>query len=134
MSSLTNDLRYALRSLKNSPGFTAVVVLILAIGIGANVAMFSVTHAVFLKALPFQDPDRLILGRTTYNGQLSWNVSSEDYYDFRDQVQAFESLAAIRSFTNDATVTGGVEPERVKIVPASTRSSWRAIGRCPNGV
>ncbi|MGD8728043.1 MAG: ABC transporter permease [Gemmatimonadales bacterium] len=113
MTNLAQDLRYAFRTLKKSPGFTAVVIIILAVGIGANVAMFSVTHAVFLEALPFQDPDRLILGRTTYSGQLSWNVSAEDYYDFRDQVQAFESLAAIRTFSNDGTVTGGVEPERV---------------------
>jgi len=119
MSSLFNDLRYALRTLKRSPGFTAVVILILSIGIGANVAMFSVAHAVFLKPLPFQDPDRLVLGRTTYAGRLSWNVSSEDYYDFRDQVGAFELLAALRTFANDVTITGGEEPERVPATLAS---------------
>ena len=113
MPAFLNDLRHALRNIKRAPGFATIVILILAVGIGANVAMFSVIHAVFLKPLPFQDPDRLILGRTTYNGQLAWNVSSEDYYDFRDQVSAFESLAAVRSFPEDVTITGEQEPERV---------------------
>ena len=113
MPAFLNDLRHAFRNIKRAPGFTTIVILILAVGIGANVAMFSVIHAVFLKPLPFQDPDRLILGRTTYNGQLAWNVSSEDYYDFRDQVSAFESLAAVRSFPEDVTITGEQEPERV---------------------
>ncbi len=119
MSGLEHDLRYAFRSLKKSPGFTIIVILILAVGIGANVAMFSVTHAVFLKSLPFHEPDRLVLGRTTYDGRLSWNVSSEDYYDFRDQVRSFESLAALRTAANDVTITGGEEPERVPATLAS---------------
>ena len=111
MSTLLADLRYSLRSLMKSPGFSAVVVLTLAVGIGANVAMFSIVDAVLLKGLPYPEADRLVLGRSTYSGQIAWNVSSEDYYDYRDRVGAFQTLGAIRSFPQEVTVTGGEEPE-----------------------
>jgi putative ABC transport system permease protein len=113
MSNFPQDIKYAARTFRKNPGFAAVVVIILAVGIGANVAMFSITDAVMFRSLPYPDSDNLILGRTTYNGDPAWNVSSEDYYDYRDQVQAFESLAATRSFSHPVTVTGGEEPERV---------------------
>ncbi len=113
MSTLMHDVRYAVRTLVKEPGFSLVAVLILALGIGANVAMFSVTDAVLLRALPFPESDRLVLARTTYGEGLAWNVSSPDYYDYRDQNQGLESLAAVRSFSGAVTVTGGDEPERV---------------------
>ena len=113
MTELLTDLRYALRSLSKSPGFTVVVVLTLALGIGANVAMFSITDAVLLRGLPYPEAGHLTVGRTTYGSQIAWNVSSEDYYDYRDQVAAFSSLAVIRSGSSEVTVTGGEEPERV---------------------
>jgi len=113
MSTLIHDLRYAARTLVKNPGFSLVAVLILAVGIGANVAMFSVTDAVLLRALPFPDADHLVLARTTYGDGLAWNVSSPDYYDYRDQNQGLESLAAVRSFAGPLTITGGNEPERV---------------------
>lgn len=107
------DLRYAVRTLLRDPGFSIIAVLILAVGIGANVAMFSVTDAVLIRSLPYPEANQLVLGRTTYGENLAWNVSSPDYYDYRDQNQGLESLAAIRSFSNDWTITGGEEPERV---------------------
>jgi putative ABC transport system permease protein len=113
MNALLTDLRFAFRSLLKSPGFTIVVVLTLALGIGANVAMFGITDAVLLEGLPYPEADRLVMGRTTFSGQMAWNVSSEDYYDYRDQVEAFQSLAVIRSGASEVTVTGGEEPERV---------------------
>ena len=113
MSTLMHDIRYAGRTLVKEPGFSLVAVLILAVGIGANVAMFSVTDAVLLRALPFPDAERLVLARTSYGEGLGWNVSSPDYYDYRDQNQGLESLAAVRSFSGAVTVTGGDEPERV---------------------
>ena len=97
MSTLMHDIRYAGRTLVKEPGFSLVAVLILAVGIGANVAMFSVTDAVLLRALPFPDAERLVLARTSYGEGLGWNVSSPDYYDYRDQNQGLESLAAVRS-------------------------------------
>jgi len=120
VNTLLSDLRYSLRSLRKSPGFSIVVVLTLALGIGANVAMFSIVDAVLLEGLPYPEADHLVLGRTTYSGQVSWNVSSEDYFDYRDRVEAFSSLAAIRSFPNEVTVTGGEEPERVSAILVST--------------
>ncbi len=130
MSTLFNDLRYAFRSLAKSPGFSAVIVLTLALGIGANVAMFSIVDAVLLEGLPFPEANRLVLGRTTYAGRIAWNVSSEDYYDYRDRVEAFSSLAAIRSSAGDLTVTGGEEPERVPAIMVSV-NLFRTLGVAP---
>jgi putative ABC transport system permease protein len=114
MSALKYDIRYATRTVLKNPGFAFVVISILAVGIGANVAMFSVTDAVLLRSLPYRDADHLVLARTTYGDGLAWNVSSPDYYDYRDQNQSLESLAAVRSFASPVTVTGGEEPERVQ--------------------
>lgn len=113
MNAFLYDVRYAARNLLRDPGFSIIAVLILAVGIGANVAMFSVTDAVLIRSLPYEDAEQLVLGRTTYGENLAWNVSSPDYYDYRDQNQGMESLAAIRSFSNDWTITGGEEPEKV---------------------
>ncbi len=113
MNTFFYDLRFAARSLLKDPAFSLISVLILAVGIGANVAMFSVTDAVLIRNLPYPEPERLVLGRTSYPQGLGWNVSSPDYYDYRDQNQVLESLAAIRSFSNEWTVTGGDEPEKV---------------------
>ncbi len=130
MSTLLNDLRYAFRSLRKSPGFAAVVILTLALGIGANVAMFSVVDAVLLEGLPYPEADRLVLGRTTYSGQISWNVSSEDYFDYRDRVEAFSSLGAMRSFPYEVTVTGGEEPERLSSSMVSV-NLFQTVGVSP---
>jgi predicted permease len=113
MSSIVQDFRYAFRSLAKAPMFTAVVLLTLAVGIGANVAMFSVTDAAMLRELPFQEPERLVLGRTTFSGYPNPMGSAPDYYDFRDQAGSFESLSAILAFTIDVTLTGVEEPERI---------------------
>jgi putative ABC transport system permease protein len=130
MSTFMQDIRYAVRTLSKAPGFTAVVVIILAIGIGANVAMFSITDAVMLRSLPFRDSDELILGRTTYSGEIGWNVSAEDYFDFRDRVQAFESLAAVRSAPDHVTITGGERPELAPAILASV-NFFSTLGIAP---
>ncbi len=119
MNAFLYDVRYAMKTLLKDPGFSIIAVLILAVGIGANVAMFSVTDAVLIRSLPYPDPERLVLGRTSYPQGLGWNVSSPDYFDYRDQSQGFESLAAIRSFSNQWTITGGDEPEKVSGTYAS---------------
>src|SRR5437667_3558080 len=113
METLWKDLRYGLRTLLKHPGFTAVVVLTLALGIGANSAIFSVVNAVLLRRLPFKDPDRLVM---VWKGNLSRGekqmiVSAPDFIDFRDQNQVFEDLAATLAVS--FTFTGQGDPEQL---------------------
>jgi predicted permease len=117
--SLLQDVRYAVRGLLRQPGFTASVVLLLAIGIGANVAMFSAFHQALLRPLPFAKPENLVLGRTTFNGNLNPDMSAYDYFDYRERNQVFESVGAVRTGSRFATVTGGEEPERVSTLVVS---------------
>ena len=107
-----SDLRYALRVLLARPGFTAVAVLTLALGIGANTAIFTVVNAVLLRPLPFRDPSRLML-IVERNGPFLSTVTTswQNYADWRDQSRSFESFGAFRNLT--MTLTGGNEPERL---------------------
>ena len=113
MSELLSDTFYALRMMKSRPGFTLVVVFTLAVGIGATTAMFGTINAALLSRLPFDEPDRLVMGRTTFDGDVNPWVSGYDYYDYRDQSQSFESLSAFM-FGGRVTILGDGEPERVK--------------------
>ncbi len=124
------DLRYAKRSMRAAPGFTAVVVFVLAIGIAANVAMFSTMNAALIKPLPFPNPQRLVLGRATFSGNINPVASAEDYYDYRDRSDAFESLATILFGPLSHTVTGGDEPERVSGIYVSW-DLFRTLGISP---
>jgi putative ABC transport system permease protein len=92
---LMQDLRFGLRTLRKNPGFTAVAVLTLALGIGANTTIFSVINATLLKPLPFPHPDRLVLvWETSGKGHDSWNaVSAPNFWDFEHQGKSFEGLA-----------------------------------------
>ena len=119
MKVLRQDARYGLRALVKSPGFTIVAILTLGVGIGANVAMFGVTHAALVRALPFSEPERLVLGRTTYNGNVNPWISAPDYFDYRDQTTALASFAAFTIFPMGVTITGGEEPERATTAFAS---------------
>ena len=113
---LTQDLRYALRGLRRSPGFTAVAVATLTVGIGANVAMFSVVEPTLLRSLPYPEADRLVLGRGTRVGSdFTQSLSAHDYVDLRDRTTAFESLDATTAWPWIASVTGGEEPLRLSV-------------------
>ena len=101
------------------PGFTAVAILTLALGIGATTAMFGTINAALLGRLPFDGPDRLVMGRVTFDGNINPTASGYDYYDYRDQAQSFESLSAFM-FPDKVTVLGGPKPERV----ASCYATW----------
>ncbi len=106
------DALYAFRMMASRPGFTAVVVLTLAVGIGATTAMFGTINAALLSRLPFDEPDRLVMGRATFGGDINPWVSGYDYFDYRDQSQSLESLSALM-FGGRVTILGGAEPERV---------------------
>ena len=110
---LARDVRYALRGLRRTPGFTAVVVLTLALGIGANTAVFSVVNAVLLRPLPYREPERLVTIEHYYpslNG-LQAPVSAAGFADYRDRTRIFDGVAVESPWR--PTLTGRSEPERL---------------------
>lgn len=123
MESIIKDIRYAFRSLLKRPGFTAIAVITLAVGIGANTAIFSVVNALLLRPLPFRDPDKLVqvweatVRRDNNTGSV-WRanntmvVSYPNFADWREQNQAFEQIAAYSDRTFN--LTGTAEPERIQ--------------------
>ena len=110
MENALQDLRYALRILARNPGFSAIAVLTLALGIGANTAIFSVVNAVLLRPLQFRDPARLVIVAEKSPYPVI-STSFENWTDWRDQNHSFESLEATRTTT--LTLTGAGEPERL---------------------
>lgn len=111
METFWQDLRYAVRTLGKNPGFAAVAVLTLALGIGANTAIFSVVNAILLRPLPFRDPDRLALISERIPSVPVIGPTYARYKDFRDQSQSYEGMSATHIAT--LTMTGEAEPERV---------------------
>ena len=113
METLIQDLRYGLRMLIKRPSFTGIAVIALALGIGANTAIFSVVNAVLLRPLPFNDPDQLMIVKETNlpRGLADMNVSLPDFREWRDGNQVFEHIAAYRNENYNITGTG--ESERV---------------------
>ena len=113
MDTLLQDIRYALRMLAKKPGFTLAAVLAIAIGIGANTAIFSVVNAVLLRSLPYKEPDRLTVvlshKRDTLRG--SGSAAFLDVVDWQKQSQSFEGMAVFRSM--GYTLTGAGEPDRI---------------------
>src|ERR1700685_1623726 len=91
---MLNDLRYAVRTLRRSPGFTIVAMVTLALGIGANTAIFSLVSGVLLRALPFADPDRLVQVNETVPPFGGGAVAYPDVEDFRNQSASFEAIIA----------------------------------------
>ena len=110
METLLQDLRYALRLLAKNPAFTAIAILTLALGIGANTAIFSVVNAVLLRPLAFRDPSRLIIVAERSNFPVI-STSYQNWLDWRNQSHSFESLEGTRGTT--ITLTGAGEPERL---------------------
>jgi putative ABC transport system permease protein len=97
MSALIQDLKFAIRMLAKSSGFTLVAVLTLALGIGANTAIFSVVNAVLLRPLPFKDSSQLVLMRETYKGVGNVSVSYPNFLDWRQQSHSFSAMAVINN-------------------------------------
>ncbi len=119
-SSTLQDIRHTVRGVARNPGFTTLVILVLAVGIGANVAMFSTMYQALLRPLPFPEPGKLVFGRATFNGNINPLASGYDYFDYRERNRTLESLGAILFGAIDVTVTGGDEPEQI----SATFASW----------
>src|SRR5580693_4441995 len=111
MTTLGHDFLYALRRLKKDPGFAAVAILTLALGIGANSAMFSIVNAVLLRPLPYRDPAGLVLLSEHWRQFPRLSLSYLNYRDWRDQSHSFEAVGAVRNSV--MTMTGTMEAERL---------------------
>src|SRR5215471_10346236 len=119
MQTLLQDLRDSARMLRKRPGFTLVVVLTLALGIGANTAIFSVVDAVLLRPLPFPQPEQLVLVRDDLTGQQVENVgmSVDELRDFQERSGVFAEISAV--WPADANLTGSDRPERIELLAVS---------------
>jgi putative ABC transport system permease protein len=113
MDTLWHDLRYGARMLRRNPGFAAVAILTLAIGIGANIVIFSVVNGILLKPLPFPDSHRVVtIWETDANRNVTrGTASAAEFLDWRDMNHVFQELSCWRALY--FTITGGGEPERV---------------------
>ena len=114
MESLLGDARYALRNLLRRPGFTLIAVVTLAVGIGANTAIFSAIHALLLKPLPFPELDRVVAiwDKMPSRGVMHNEVAVANYLDWQSQTQSFDQLALYRWW--NANLTGIDPPERIQ--------------------
>ena len=113
MSAILQDIRYAARMLRKNPGFTFVAVLTLALGIGANTAIFSVVNAVLLRPLPYLHPDRLVLLSESSKQVPDMSFSMADFDDWRSMSSVFESTVAYQP--GSVTLTGQGEPEELQM-------------------
>ncbi len=131
MSELLQDLRYGARRLARSPGFTAVAALTLALGIGANTAIFSVVDAVLLRPLPYGDPERLVLvwDRMERSAIERAPVSAPDLADFREQTRRFAGFAATNN-VNEVALTGDGDPEQIQVAGV-TANFFDVLGVAP---
>ena len=113
IESLRQDLRYAIRAFLHTPGFVALAVLTMAIGVGANSAIFSIVDQVLLRPLPFADPDSLVLvaNANRHTKQSAGDASPANFLDWRQRNHSFTALAAYRSA--NYTLTTGGDPERI---------------------
>ena len=131
METLFNDIRYGVRGLLKRPGFTVVALITLALGIGANTAIFSLINAVLIRQLPFGEPDRLVwTWGNIRNGSNRASVSPLDFLDYRKQNTTFEEFAAMISVPLSANLTGSGEPERLSAAGV-TGNYFQALGVKP---
>ncbi|HKY04824.1 MAG TPA: ABC transporter permease, partial [Blastocatellia bacterium] len=129
MEALLKDTRYSLRMLVKNPTFTAIAVLALALGIGANTAIFSVVNSVLLEPLPFKNPEQLILVYHHYAKMgLKASVSAPGYIDYRDKTQSFENITAFQGWSANLSEVG--EPERLTGMLV-THNFFETLGAAP---
>jgi predicted permease len=113
LDTLAQDLRYAQRSLRRAPGFTVVALLTLALGIGANTAIFSIVNGVILRPLGYPSPEQLMFLTTRFaGGSAQFSVSPPEYFEFRELNRSFSAVGAYR--LGEVDLTGGDRPQRVR--------------------
>jgi len=128
MGSLLQDLRYGVRTLVKSPGFSLIAVVALALGIGANSAMFSIVNAVLLRPIPYPQPDRLLKAYSSTENFKRSSVSYPNFLDWRQRSRSFDRMAAYR--TDNFNLTGQANPERLRGEMASA-TLFDALGVRP---
>jgi putative ABC transport system permease protein len=111
MSAILQDLKFAVRMLVKSPGFTVVAILTLALGIGANTAIFSIVNAVLLRPLPFKNSSQLVVLRETYKIVGNVSVSYPDFLDWRQQSDSFAAMSVINNV--NFNLSGVAQPESI---------------------
>src|SRR5262245_20726421 len=131
MQSIFQDLRYGLRVLRMRPGFTLIAIITLAIGMGANTAIFSIVNAVLLRPLRYQEPERLVRlwASSPERGLAYFSVSAPDFLEWQRQNHVFERMAAYDSGEN-YNLTGGQEPEQLPGIRVSA-GLFRLLGVDP---
>ncbi|MGA7785948.1 MAG: ABC transporter permease, partial [Candidatus Acidiferrales bacterium] len=120
MEILFNDIRYAFRIMRKSPGFTLIIILTLALGIGANTSIFSIVNAVLLRSLPYHDPDRLV--KITFNnpgiGLRDIRFSVPELEDLKSRAGVFEEVSVV--WVGSTNLTGArQQPERLELAGVS---------------
>jgi predicted permease len=115
-----DDARFGLRTLRKSPGFAAIAVVTLALGIGANTAIFSVVENVLLRPLPYNHPESLVEIKNTYPGFQAVGISPGDYADFHRETRSFSAMGAYGGVSQGFNLTGVGEPERVEASVATS--------------
>ena len=131
MDALLRDIRYGFRSLLKRPAFTVVALIALALGIGANTAIFSLVNAVLVQPLPFKDPDQLVWAWGRFRqGSERASVAPGDFVDYRNQNTTFEEFAAFFSIPFPINLTGNGEPERLNSAGV-TGNYFQAMGVNP---
>jgi hypothetical protein len=119
LSDLADDVRYGFRTLRKTPGFTTIAIITLALGIGANTAIFSVVQSVLLRPLPYTDPASLVEIWNTYPGFEPVGLSAGDYLDFHREAKSFSAMGSYYQVPQGFNMTGTGEPERVQTSTAS---------------
>jgi hypothetical protein len=114
LEALFQNLRFGLRMLRKNPGFASVAVLTLALGIGANTAIFSVVYGALLAPLPYPNPDQLVMVWSKVNGHRN-SVSAGDYLDWKRQNSAFQDMVAWSEGTFSLSISGRPEPMQTRI-------------------
>jgi putative ABC transport system permease protein len=127
---LLQDLRYAIRTLAKQPGFTLVALVTLALGIGANTAIFGIVNAVLLRPLPYHEPDRVVLLWSHWTNWTKTWVSEPELADYQQQARSLEHVAAFSS--TSFNLTGGADSEPLRVLAAQVQSEmFAALGAQP---